>query len=521
MRAMPDRVEQTAAAKPPAVRKFFISYAHAEAEERELAAWLRASLNEAGHEVFIDTDIPLGTCWAEEVERRLQWCDFLLVLLSAASVRSEMVTEEVRRAREQRRANGRPSILPLRVKYDGDLGYTLGAFLQPLQWLSWDGQSSSARVRQAILCVATDSAMPPEISATQTSTLQTSPLPSALAARPQPTASPLPGAMYPEDPFYIARDADARVLKVAAARGQTLTIQAPRQIGKSSLLQRYLSACTESGSRFVMVDFSVLSEADFHDYAALLGCIAAEVRHELAADSPPPAVHNSQQFTHWLEDLLRQQPNEPLTLACDEADGVFDRPYRRDFFKMLRSWQNRRALKPAWRKLGLALVISTERHLLIDDARDSPFNVGLHVALQPFTLAECRELNWRHEEHEGQSLPDDEVAQLWQLLRGQPYLTREAFRALLAGRLDDAAELPGDAEREDGIFADHLRALLNRLQARPEFNLVAALRRVIQGEQVADQAAITRLKAAGLVRHEGSRAVPANELYAHFFGKVL
>jgi TIR domain len=100
-----------------AARKYFISYAHLEAEDRELAAWLREALIEVGHEVFVDTDIPLGAKWGAEIEGRIEWCDFLIVLLSEASAASEMVADEVRRARNRHRTHGRPTILPIRVRY--------------------------------------------------------------------------------------------------------------------------------------------------------------------------------------------------------------------------------------------------------------------------------------------------------------------------------------------------------------------------------------------------------------------
>jgi hypothetical protein len=48
-------------------------------------------------------------------------------------------------------------------------------------------------------------------------------------------------------------------------------------------------------------------------------------------------------------------------LAMDEVETVFDTAFRSDFFGMLRSWHNSRVpTSPAWIKLDLALVTSTE-----------------------------------------------------------------------------------------------------------------------------------------------------------------
>jgi hypothetical protein len=195
---------------PP--RKFFISYAHAEAEDRQLAAWLHDALITNGHTAFMDTGIPPGTRWADEIERRIHWCDFLIVLLSAAASASEMVTEEVKRARDRHRTHGRPVIIPLRVRYDGDPGYTLSALLGPIQWVLWESDNDSAHILQAILHIAAhpSAQLPPPQLTTRTTG---APSPTTVLPRPTPTASPVPGgSMLSDDPLYITRSDDERVL---------------------------------------------------------------------------------------------------------------------------------------------------------------------------------------------------------------------------------------------------------------------------------------------------------------------
>src|SRR6185503_4174167 len=88
--------------------------------------------------------------------------------------------------------------------------------------------------------------------------------------------------------------------------------------------------------------------------------------------------------------------NEPLVLAMDEVESMFDADFRSDFFGMLRGWHNSRAAKPAWRQLDLALVTSTEPYQLIANLNQSPFNVGQVVTLDDFTSDEVHVLNERH-----------------------------------------------------------------------------------------------------------------------------
>jgi len=449
-------------------------------------------------------------------------CDFLIVLLSAAAIASEMVIEEIRRAHDRHCTDGRPIIIPLRVRYDGDLGYMLGACINPLQWARWESASDSARILQEILQVVMS--LSAQLLSRQTPAYAISaPLSRTTLTRPTPMASPVPGgSMLSDDPFYIPRANDDRVLERSQSHGETVTIEAPRQIGKSSLLQRYLTACQHAGQRVVLIDFGLFTERDLGTCAGLLSSIAMELQHELHPDDvSEPVLNNPLRFTHWLERQLLTHVSDAIVLAFDEADRVFDRDYRRDFFMMLRSWQNRRARSQNWRRLGLALVISTERNLLIDDATASPFNIGLHVVLRPFSLVEGQQLNQRYQQHSGFTLTHDEVVQLWQLLGGQPYLTRQAYHALATGQVPCFPGLLNDASYDDSIFADHLRAVLKRLRLRPDYRLATAFRQIIHGRKVSVPAAVTRLQSAGLVRHDGHRHMPASELYARFFGRVL
>lgn len=124
---------------PGSGSRYFVSYSQRSEEDRRLADQLRAGLESAGHSVFIDRGMRIGTNWVEEIGTRIEWCDFLVVLLSATSVHSEMVLGEVRAAHRKRRQDGRPQILPIRVRYDDPLDYELDSYLARFQELRWGG----------------------------------------------------------------------------------------------------------------------------------------------------------------------------------------------------------------------------------------------------------------------------------------------------------------------------------------------------------------------------------------------
>jgi TIR domain-containing protein len=134
--------------------RYFVSYSRRSSEDSALADLLRAGLEDSGHEVFIDKGIRLGTDWVQEIAARIAWCDYLVVLLSRESVHSEMVLGEVRMAHRRRRRDGRPHILPIRVRYDGDLDYELDSYLARVQYVRWTAAADSAAILKEILDAA-------------------------------------------------------------------------------------------------------------------------------------------------------------------------------------------------------------------------------------------------------------------------------------------------------------------------------------------------------------------------------
>ena len=500
--------------------RFFISYKRKADSDRTLANFLHSGLKEAGHEVFIDVSIPVGTNWAMEIEQRIDWCDFLVVLLSAASVESEMVQGEVRLAHHRRRQDGRPRVLPIRVNFDGPLDYELDCYLGRLEYLSWTQPDDSRRILDDLKAAAV-AGVNADLPSGQPSATAGSPA-TQQYDRPQTSVDlryfrkQPGGAMKATDPFYISRPQDGTIAEVAESTGETVVIKAPRQMGKSSLLNRYLDHCQGAGKRWAFVDFQEFTNSELADYMELLRHLGAALARSLEVDDSGVAAFTSQQFfSYFVEDHLIRAANGPLVLAFDEVERIFGRPYQQDFFSMLRVWHNNRS-KPlsAWEEVDLALVISTEPYLLIDRSDQSPFNVAPSIELSPFSLAAVEELNQRY----GGLLTSDELKMLFELLGGHPYLTRLAFYRLKAGAGMTFTELMSRAVAPDGPFGEHLRRMLLLLQAHS--GLMAALRQAIANGTVAGEDLSHRLKSAGLVRRQNGRIVPANLLYARFFREI-
>lgn len=515
---MPNDFEQGMPAQPHRLR-VFISYKHEGAPDAPLAAEIAAALR-PGCDVFIDTDLPIGARWAEQIRAEMARADVLIALMSERAAASEMVREELALAHSLSQGSARPRILPVRVAYRAPFPYPISEYLNPLQWAFWDTQDDTARVIEQLRRALAGGALPLQSDADKkqmTDQARTVGAPTASAPLEAPE-----GSMAADSQFYIARASDAPAIAAVAGtsgRGATLTIKGPRQMGKSSLLLRVAVAAANAGKQVALLDFQLFEEGALHDADVFFRQFCAWLSDALDMDDRTDeywsaGLGNSQRCTRYLERYVLKALGGPMLLAIDEIDKTVDSPFRSDFFGMLRGWHNSRAFKPIWRQIDIALVTSTETYLLIPNPNQSPFNVGEVVPLGDFGVGDVGELNQRH----GAPLDAAGLARLNELLGGHPYLTRRALY-LLASGAQTAAALFANAAAEHGPFGDHLRYHLFRMHSHAE--LVQGLQQVLRAGRCDDEKVFWRLQGAGLVRGEARQVQMRNQLYASFFGAHL
>ncbi|MGH7490846.1 MAG: AAA-like domain-containing protein, partial [bacterium] len=453
-------LEQPQKVEPAPVKqaRIFLSYKREVIPDEPLALQLHKALSQK-HDVFIDQEMPVGTPWAERIEAELKRSDFLVVLLSARSVNSEMVKAEIETAhRLSKEQNGRPQVLPVRLDYREPFPYPLNAYLDHINWAYWHKEADTAALVEELLEAMAGGALKLD-SPAKLALLKARQTQPEREAEPLPFAQPVraiklempEGTMEPESKFYVEREGDRVALAAIARQGVTITIKAPRQMGKSSLLIRIKQEAEDQHKKravfldFQLFDKATLSNADrfFRQFCAFLTDeLGIEDHTEEFWQSP---LGNSQRCTRYFERYLLKESSSPLLLAMDEVESIFDTDFRSDFFAMLRNWHNSRATKAIWKKLDLALVTSTEPYQLVENLNQSPFNVGEVIDLPDFTPEQVADLNTRH----NSPLHTDHLTQLMTLLCGHPYLTRRALYLLASGRMK-VAELFDKATDDKG-----------------------------------------------------------------------
>lgn len=501
--------------------KIFISYKRNVEPDTPVATAVYDALRQE-HEVFIDTTIQVGEKWAERIQKAIKESDYLIIFLSGNSVHSEMVTAEIETAYHHGKANGKPAILPVRLNFNEPLVYPLSAYLNPLQWAIWTKDEGTPKLIAELKQAIAGGQLPAD-NATATTTdkpLEKEEIPTAFANIPRDLGSP-EGTMPHESPFYIERETDQEAMNALhEIHGVTITIKGPRQMGKSSLLNRLQADGKENKMRTAFIDFqlienAVMENADvfYQQFCSLLSW-EFEVEDRTEEFWKPPLGHVQKTTNYLQRHLLKEMRDVQILLAMDEVERMFASPFRSDFFSMLRSWHNNRARGGDWMRFNLALVTSTEPYQFIADLNQSPFNVGQVVELVDFNLEQVADLNRRHHS----PLTDAQVKQLFDLLGGHPYLTRRALY-LVASQRDTFVEMLEGAYEDNGPFGDHLRNYLFRMGGQDK--LKAGLMQSINYQRCQDEHIFFQLRGAGLVKRTGDKVIPRNQLYADYFGNRL
>jgi hypothetical protein len=497
--------------------RIFLSYRRRAAQDARLAQALRAGLDRVGYEVFIDVGTAVGIDRSAEIQRRIHWCDYLIVLLSEESVQSEMLQGEVRLAHQGRKKDGRPHILPVRVRFNSPLDYELDSYLGRLPYVLWQEDGDDEQVLKAVLSSIETGGVLPE----RDNRPRPAPNPNDLRPRPvadlgllrQPT-----GAIPVDDPFYIRRPVDESMEGFARTNGVTLVIKGARQVGKSSLLMRYLATCEQAGKQFVLIDLQSVAPREVEELPAFLRFMAERVFKRVGVGSEAiPELTSPGALGDLLDEKVLRHMRKSLVIALDEVDRLVGSPIQETGIAMFRHWHNRRAEPGShWKNVDLALSVATEPAILMSDPTQSPFNVGDVLRLDSFDRAALVQLNNLYQA----GLTDIQLDQLLQLVGGQPYLTRLALYRLVGPQKLAFDVLLQRATDEDGPFGEHLRSKLLLLhQAKLEDAMSEIIRTGVLSKK--DHSTYYRLQAAGFVRREEGKVLPANLLYARFFKTIL
>ncbi len=318
--------------------------------------------------------------------------------------------------------------------------------------------------------------------------------------------------------FYVERvPQEQRCYEEILKPGALIQLKAPRQMGKTSLMNRILARAGTGNYKTALLDFQEAEESVLTDLEKLLRWFCANLTRQLELEPKlndywDQDLGSKMSCTFYLEAYLLQQIPSPIVLALEEVNQLFKHlKIAQEFFSLVRSWHEKGKNQPIWQKLRLLLVQCTEIYIPLN-INQSPFNLGLAIELKPFTPEQLRDLTQRH------GLPQEQeiISQLMQLLAGHPYLVRLSLHHL-ARQTIPLKELVSTAATDTGIYRDHLHRHLWNLQQNPD--LATAFQRVLKAAATVELEQVQgfKLHSMGLVNLQGNRVTVSCDLYRRYF----
>ena len=468
--------------------KVSILYRRGQSDDESVLKLLEDRLKKEGVNVFIDRHMSIGVEWAQEISDQIRSSDAVVVLISETATTSEMIEYEIQIANEAaQERSGKPKILPVRIKYEGPLPQTLANILDKIQYTLWSGPEDDDRITEEIV----NSLLRPQKPVEKVD---------------KQNLLPAGGAVPLDSDFYVTRQTDGEFHQSLGRGDSIVLIKGARQMGKTSLLARGLQAARgEGATRVVFTDYQQLNSSHLESAENFFMALADAIADQLDLDVFPDEVWKPQRgpsinFERYLRKEVLKTIEGSLVWGMDEADRLFECDFSSEVFGLFRSWHNKRSLDPEgpWSRLTLVISYATEASLFITNVNQSPFNVGTHLTLNDFSSEQISQLNnqW------GMPLKSkEEQEELYAMVGGQPFLIQRAFQEMVGKDLG-LNDLIKNADRDDGIFGDHLRRLLVLLSANESAK--SSVIKLIRGEGGLEAEAFFKLRAAGILSGESA-----------------
>lgn len=329
------------------------------------------------------------------------------------------------------------------------------------------------------------------------------------------------GAVPLDSPFYVERELDERCKAQILQPYSLIRIKAPRQYGKTSVLQRVSKHAEDHAHKVIDINFHEFADSELNNLETLLSFIcgfasdALEIPEKVDEYFAPKFRPTKMKCSLYFERYLFKECKDNIILAIDEADRLFAYPQvSSEFFGLLRAWHEDSKIKADWAKFKMIITYSTEAQYAITDMNQSPFNVGLQVNLTDFTENEVLNLAKKHQ----LQLSNAEVQLLMKEVGGHPYLIRKAMYEIVNQNIGLNNFLK-NAAQDGSYFNDHLNTHLQYLQRNPD--KLDALSKILNNQPTQNHLACEALRAIGLVKGTAPNYYISFKLYDDYFRRKI
>jgi hypothetical protein len=349
-----------------------------------------------------------------------------------------------------------------------------------------------------------------------------SPQSNKMAKSPSPPT--VPGGQMPLDSvFYVDRPIlESPCYEAVSQPGIVVNIRAPKQMGKTSLMNRILAYSKSLGYKTVSLNLQMADKEILQNLEHFLKWFCARVSKQLGLPNQTAnfwdnSLGSKSNATDYFNDIILANIEHPLVIGIDEVTQLFAYPdIAGEFLELLRVWSERAksvADMNFWSKLRLVTVHSTE--ILMPSAiNPSLLNTGLVIELPDFTTTQVQDLANRW----GLEITQPQIQQLITILGGHPYRLQWAFYCLQRQTIT-LNELLENSETAVAIYAEHLQQQWCNLRQYSE--LWTVFTQIVTQSTPVDCTPEQgfQLQKMGLVDLKGNQASPSCELFRAYYSR--
>lgn len=348
------------------------------------------------------------------------------------------------------------------------------------------------------------------------------------------------GQLVPEDPRYIKRDADEKLISLFSNSDQYvyphfIRIKGAKGTGKSSILLNleqilqnqtnhifvsidleslYKESCKEKNLNYLLYQLTEIISRKFQQ--KVIELYIPDLKEYWKED-----IAEGLSCTQYLNDYIFSQINETKTLILDGVDCVLeDEKIAKPFFDVLRSWNENHMKKRPIFWANIVIAYSTDPYAK-HNVSNSPLNIGEEIQLSYFTKKEVNILINKYKI----TLKKSDIEQLMDLLGGQPALNNLILwkykNSNYYNHQVDFQEVLYKAQEVDGIFDQYLRPFIEIV--KNDISLFNCLEKIINNKECLNPSCLFKLRRTGLIKIDylSQKYVVTCKLYQNYFNKYL
>jgi hypothetical protein len=332
------------------------------------------------------------------------------------------------------------------------------------------------------------------------------------------------GVMQLDSRFYMSCDQEFKksIATIAKFKG-FVRIKSPRQMGKTSLLERILADSRQKGLRAIKVDLRPVDENSLQNLSYFLKWFCQQVASELELsirvseewDDDEAANLNCGNF---FENHLLDIDSPPLLLGIDNLDVIFNHPHIADaFLGLLRTWLEDQS--QIWNNLRMIIVHAW--HYKTTNVNRSPLNIGEEIKLPNLTLAQIKSLVVLH----GLNWNEKDITALADFVGYHPYLIRLSMYRAFRDNVS-ISNLLTNAQASESIYHKYLERHFDYINSdQALLDLMVQVVKSAQGLEVIsseiDSSSSTKLQELGLIECINNKLVPKSRLFKLYFTHKL